>query len=170
MEKVDIYNKRRESMNYFKERGKMEEGEYSLSVHVWILNGENIWIQKRSADKKIFPNLWEQSGGGVISGETSLNAVKRETQEELGIPLRDDEITYIGSYTRVKDIVDIWMVQNKISHKNIKMQREEVSTIKSVTFEEFDKMIEKGEVVPTINPSYDLLKNYCKVYMRGNLI
>lgn len=170
MEKVDIYNKRRESMNYFKERGKMEEGEYSISVHVWILNGENIWIQKRSADKKIFPNLWEQSGGGVISGETSLNAVKRETQEELGIPLRDDEITYIGSYTRVKDIVDIWMVQNKISHKNIKMQREEVSTIKSVTFEEFDKMIEKGEVVPTINPSYDLLKNYCKVYMRGNLI
>lgn len=169
MEKVDIYNRRREGTNYFKERGKMEEGEYSISVHVWILDGENIWIQKRSADKRIFPNLWEQSGGGVISGETSLDEVKRETKEELGISLENDEITYIGSYTRTKDIVDIWMVQKKMSNENIKMQKEEVANIKSVTFEEFDKMIEKGEVVPTINPSYDLLKNYFKVYMKGNL-
>ena len=102
MEKVDVYNKRRENMNNFKERGKLEEGEYSISVHVWILDGKNVWIQKRSANKKIFPNLWEQSGGGVISGETSLDAVKREIQEELGISLENNEITYIGSYTRVK--------------------------------------------------------------------
>ena len=73
--KVDVYNIRRENMNNFKERGKLEEGEYSISVHVWILDGKNIRIQKRSANKKIFPNLWEQSGGGVISGETSLDAV-----------------------------------------------------------------------------------------------
>lgn len=170
MEKVDIYNNRRENMNYFKERGKLEEGEYSLSVHVWILDGENIWIQKRSADKKIFPNLWEQSGGGVISGETSLDAVKRETFEELGISLNNNEITYIGSYARVQDIVDVWMIQKKLEQENIKMQQEEVANIKSVTFEEFDEMIKNGEVVPTINPSYSLLRNYFKIYMKGKLI
>ncbi|EKC47070.1 NUDIX-family protein [human gut metagenome] len=65
--------------------------------------------------KKIFPGLWEQSGGGVISGETSLEAVKRETKEELGLDIQDEEITYIGSYTRVKDIVDIWLVQRIFS-------------------------------------------------------
>lgn len=169
MEKVDVYNIRRENMNNFKERGKLEEGEYSISVHVWILDGKNIRIQKRSANKKIFPNLWKQSGGGVISGETSLDAVKREIQEELGISLENNEITYIGSYTRVKDIVDVWMVQKTMPYDKIKMQQEEIDSIKSVTFKEFEKMIKNGEVVPTINPSYFLLKNYCKVYMRGKL-
>lgn len=170
MEKMDVYNKRRMSMKYSKERGEMKEGEYRISVHVWILDGENIWVQKRSADKKIFPNLWEQCGGGVISGETSLDAVKRETKEELGISLNNDEITYIGSYMRIRDIVDIWMIRKKMANENIKMQEEEVESIKRVTFEEFDEMIEKGEVVPTINPSYAILKNYCQTYMRGKML
>ena len=66
MEKVDVYNKRRENMNILKERGTLEEGEYSISVHVWILEKDNILIQKRSDNRKMFPSLWEQSGGGVI--------------------------------------------------------------------------------------------------------
>ena len=32
MEKVDVYNKRRETLNNLKERGKIKEGEYSISV------------------------------------------------------------------------------------------------------------------------------------------
>ena len=50
------------------------------------------------------------------------------------------------------------------------MQDEEVANIKNVTFEEFDKMIENKEVVPTINPSYNLLKNYYDVYMKGKML
>ena len=117
----------------------------------------------------MFPGLWEQSGGGVMSGEISLEAVKRETKEELGLEIKDDEITYIGSYTRVKDIVDIWLIQRLFSKDKITLQNEEVENIKKVTFEEFDKMIENGEVVPTINPSYNLLKNYYNVYMKGKI-
>lgn len=33
---------------------------------------------------------------------------------------------------------------------------------KLVTFEEFEKMIMNGEVVPTINPSYNLMKEFVK--------
>lgn len=120
--------------------------------------------------KKLFPKLWEQSGGGVLTGETSLRAVKRETKEELGLDIQDEEITYIGSYTRVKDIVDIWLVQRAISKDKIILQDEEVANIKNVTFEEFDKMIENKEVVPTINPSYNLLKNYYNTYMKGKMV
>lgn len=170
MEKVDVYNKRRENMNILKERGTLEEGEYSISVHVWILEKDNILIQKRSDNRKMFPSLWEQSGGGVINGETSLNAVKREVREELGIRLNDDEIIYIGSYTRVKDIVDIWAVQKNILQDDIKLQKGEVSEIKKVTFKQFEEMLMSGEVVPTINPSYEILKRYYEVYMKGKLI
>lgn len=160
MENVDIFNKRREKLENIRERGKLEKNEYSISVHVWLLEEDKLWIQQRSNEKKIFPGLWEQSGGGVISGETSLEAVKRETKEELGLDIQDEEITYIGSYTRVTDIVDIWLVQRIFSKDKIILQDEEVANIKNVTFEEFDKMIENKEVVPTINPSYNLLKEY----------
>ena len=136
MENVDIFNKRREKLENIRERGKLEKNEYSISVHVWLLEEDKLWIQQRSNEKKIFPGLWEQSGGGVISGETSLEAVKRETKEELGLDIQD----------------------------------EEVANIKNVTFEEFDKMIENKEVVPTINPSYNLLKNYYDVYMKGKML
>lgn len=136
MENVDIFNKRREKLENIRERGKLEKNEYSISVHVWLLEDDKLWIQQRSNEKKIFPGLWEQSGGGVISGETSLEAVKRETKEELGLDIQD----------------------------------EEVANIKNVTFEEFDKMIENKEIVPTINPSYNLLKNYYDVYMKGKML
>ena len=170
MENVDIFNKRREKLEKIRERGKLDNNEYSISVHVWLLEEDNLWIQQRSNEKKLFPKLWEQSGGGVLTGETSLRAVKRETKEELGLDIQDEEITYIGSYTRVKDIVDIWLVQRAISKDKIILQDEEVANIKNVTFEEFDKMIENKEVVPTINPSYNLLKNYYNTYMKGKMV
>ena len=68
------------------------------------------------------------------------------------------------------DIVDIWLLNKKIDNKKIKLQKEEVSDIKFVTFDEFDNMINDSKVVPTINPSYTLLKNYYNVYKRGSLI
>ena len=124
MELVDVFNKRREKLGYTRERGKLEKNEYSISAHVWLLEEDKLWIQQRSNEKKMFPRLWEQSGGGVMSGETSFEAVKRETKEELGLEIQDDEITYIGSYTRVRDIVDIWLIQRSFSKDKITLQNE----------------------------------------------
>ena len=89
MEYVDIYNDKREKMNIKTERGNLKNGEYSISVHVWVIDNEKLLIQKRASNKKIFPDMWEQSGGGVIAGETSIQAVKRECKEELNIDVDD---------------------------------------------------------------------------------
>ena len=43
--------------------------------------------------------------------------------------------------------------------------KEELADVRLVTFEEFDKMIEDGEVVPSINPSYSLVKNFNNCYL-----
>ena len=170
MELVDVYNNKREQLNKTCKRGNMLEGEYSLSVHVWILEGEKLWMQKRSKEKRMFPSMWEQSGGGVINGETSLEAVKRETKEELGVELLDKEIKYVGSYIRVKDIVDVWLVEKDISKEKIELQIEEVESIKLLTFEEIEEMINKKEMVPTLEPSYMMVRNYCDLYKKGKMI
>lgn len=167
MEYVDLYDSRRTKLNLKKERNTLKKGEYRLSTHVWIENEGKLIIQKRAKFKKIFPNLWEQSGGGVIAGESSLEAAKREVKEELGIYVSNEKIAYIGSYTRINDIVDIWLVKTKIKKDELKLQKEEVSDIDEVTFEEFEKMMKNNLVVPTIEPSYQILKNYYENYKKG---
>ena len=55
------------------------------------------------------------------------------------------------------------MVLQDVDVDLLKLQKDEVSQAKLVTFEEFEKMIAEGKVVPSINPSYSLLKNYINV-------
>lgn len=89
MEFVDLYDGDRNFTGKKIVRGeKYEEGLYKLSVHIWITNNEGkIYIQKRAESRKMFPNYWENPGGGVISGQDSETTLKREFEEELGIPM-----------------------------------------------------------------------------------
>lgn len=56
-------------------------------VHLELVNrfGE-IYIQKRSSSKKLFPNTWDTAVGGHVSyGEHIEEALFREAYEELGL-------------------------------------------------------------------------------------
>jgi isopentenyldiphosphate isomerase len=56
-------------------------------VHIHIINSKGeIFLQKRSKDKDIQPSKWDTAVGGHIqSGETMDHALRRETEEEMGI-------------------------------------------------------------------------------------
>ena len=167
MEKVDIYNKFREKTGDIKGRKELENGEYRISTHIWIRNHENkILIEKRSEKEDKFPGMWAQVGGGVKAGDTSKITVFKECKEELGYDVKEENLFYVGSYIRTKDIVDVWMVNQDIDIGVLELQEDEVEEVRLVTFEEFDKMIKGKKVVPSINPSYDLLKNFCNSYMK----
>lgn len=166
MEKVDIYNKFREKNGYIKGRKELNKGEYRISTHIWIKDSLNrILIEKRSEKEDKFPGMWAQVGGGVKAGDTSKFTVFKECKEELNYDVKEENLFYIGSYIRTRDIVDVWMVNQDIDIDTLELQEDEVEYVKLVTFEEFDKMIENEEVVPSINPSYSLMKNFCKYYM-----
>ena len=59
------------------------------SVHIVVFNtAGQILLQKRNLHKDIQPGKWDTAVGGHLdSGETYLDAAKREFGEELGIPL-----------------------------------------------------------------------------------
>lgn len=165
MEKVNVYNRNRELTDVIKERNKLDDGEYRISAHIWIINKTNeLLIQQRVGTAKKFPHMWSQTGGGVLVNESSKETVKRESKEELNLEIDENEIYYIGSYVRKKDIVDVWLVKKEIEIEKLKLESSEVENVKLVTFEEFENMIEEGVVVPSINPSYLLIKNYYENY------
>lgn len=166
MEKVDVYNKFREKTGNIKGRKELENGEYRISTHIWIKNQENkILVEKRSEKEDKFPGMWAQVGGGVKSGDTSKITVFKECKEELNFDVKEENLFYIGSYIRTKDIVDVWIVNQDIDTNVLELQEDEVAEVRLVTFEEFDEMIKDNKVVPSINPSYDLMKNFCKLYL-----
>ena len=61
------------------------KGLWHKAVAVFIINSKNqVLLQKRSANKKLWPNLWDISAGGhVFAGEFGFQAIIRENKEEL---------------------------------------------------------------------------------------
>lgn len=166
MEKVDIYNKFREKTGNIKNRKELLNGEYRISTHIWIKDSKNrILIEKRSEKEDKFPGMWAQVGGGVKTGDTSKITVFKECKEELDYDVKEENLFYVGTYIRTKDIVDVWMVNQDVNINELKFQKDEVSDVKLVSFEEFDEMIKNGKVVPSINPSYILVKNFNECYL-----
>lgn len=154
MEFVDLYDGDRNFTGRKVVRGeKYEEGLYKLSVHIWITNNEGkIYIQKRAESRKMFPNYWENPGGGVISGQDSETTLKREFEEELGIPM-SGKYELIKSIKRKKDFVDIYHLTQDFEIDELHLQDEEVSEARWVDINELKDMVDKGLFCPTIMDS-----------------
>ena len=65
------------------------EGLWHKAVSIFVVNSNNeVLLQKRSSNKKMWPGMWDVTAGGhVLAGEFGFQAVRRELKEELGINL-----------------------------------------------------------------------------------
>jgi isopentenyldiphosphate isomerase len=78
-------------------------------VHLHLFNDAGgLFLQKRSMNKDLFPGKWDTSVGGHITpGEKVEDALKRETDEELGLKVvKYQFITkYIWESLRERELV-----------------------------------------------------------------
>ena len=124
-------------------------------VVIWIMNenGEML-LQKRSATKKSNPNKWGVTAGHVEAGEEPLEVAKRETLEEIGLNLKENEIEFLFvekmekkfsevQYNRMFNYIYLAKTNKDISEYVI--QKEELSEVKYVSFKEFEDIIERQD-------------------------
>ncbi len=157
MEMVDKLNNKRQLLNKVAERHDKVNGEYRQSVHTWIQNSKGEFlIQKRTPNKKFFPNMWSQTGGGVDEGETTLQAALRECKEELGIDINTNNIELILSFRRKYDFVDVWLVKQEIELSSLVLQEDEVSDVKWATVDEIRNLMKSGELAKSIDIYFDM--------------
>ncbi len=150
MELWDIYNKDRQKTGKYHERGKeMNEGDYHLVVHVWIVNNQGqILIQKRQPWKIGCPNMWDCSAAGsAIKGDSSLLAALRETKEELGIDFDINKAKMLFTKTFSRGFDDVWLVRQNFDIDDLSLQYEEVADAKWASKQQINEMIKAGEFI-----------------------
>lgn len=151
MELVDLYDENRVPLGRVAERhAKKAPGEYRMVVHVCIFNSlGQMLIQRRSPEKRVWPELWDVSvGGGVDAGETSRQGAEREVLEELGYDL---DLTGLRPAVTVNfegGFDDFFVVTRDLDLRDLRLQKEEVSDVRWVTLEEAMAMLDSGAFIP----------------------
>lgn len=94
-EYLDVYNAQKERTGRTHQRGQqLQPGDYHLVTNGLIFNSKgDVLLQQRAFDKLSHPGIWTaDTGGAVLVGETSQQALVRELFEELGLFLNLIEI------------------------------------------------------------------------------
>ena len=151
-EKFDVLNEYGEFTGNIETRDEChKKGLWHRAVYAFIVDNEkNILLQKRSSNKKLWPNMWDVTvGGHVNSGEFGRQALIRESKEELGIDITDNDIKYLVGSTSVNiqgDIInkhynECYLITKNIDISDIKIQENEVSEVKFFSKDELLKRI-----------------------------
>ena len=140
-EKLDVLNELGEFLGEVATKEEChEKGLWHRAVYAFIIDENfNVLLQKRSSNKKLWPNKWDVTiGGHVNAGEFGRQALIRECKEELGIEISDDDIKYIVSTTSVYNknnyinnhYDECYLITKNINIEDLKLQQEEVSDVK----------------------------------------
>lgn len=143
MEYWDVYDVRRRSLGRLHVRGTpMPRGEYHLIVFVWVVNSAGqLLLTKRSPEKEHYPNLWENTGGAVLAGETSRQGICRELFEETGITAQEQEFEFLITKVGRSWIADTYLLRRDVPLEDIRLQPGETCDAQWVTRAQFNELI-----------------------------
>ena len=120
-------------------------GVFHKPVWIWIINSNGeILVQKRALTKKKSPGKWDMpSAGHVDAGETCLQGCVRETTEELGLNVKEQDFIFLKEFINKKgwELVQVYLLKKDVKEEDIKLQKEEVEQVKWFSYNEFVKMI-----------------------------
>ncbi len=154
MEYWDIYdvNKKKTGRTMQRNDWNMQPGDYHLTVLGVLARKSDgrYLITQRVNTKSWAPGWWEVSGGGVMAGEESSDAVKREILEETGIDVTGWEGGYAFSYRRdnpqEKDnyFVDIYRFVGEFDESDVVLQTAETQAFRLATADEIEALAAEG--------------------------
>lgn len=122
---------------------------YHKPVWIWIINDKSeILVQKRALTKKNSPGKWDMpSAGHIAAGESITESCIRETREELGLYVNQDNFIFLKQFVNQKgwELVQVFLLKNNTKVENMKLQKEEVEQVKWLNYYEFVKLFYSDE-------------------------
>jgi len=148
LEILDIWNENGKPTGQSADKAVLHQnGLFHPTVHIWFYTPTpNILLQKRTANKLIFPNLWDVSvAGHVASGETVLEGATREIEEEIGLSVKPEDLNLISVRKNVNKfsngIIDaefqhVFLCELSVAIEALRIQKEEVDAVRLFSFVE----------------------------------
>ncbi len=154
MEYIDIVDENGKPTGRTASRDEIhKKGLWYRTVHIWLMNDQQeILLQKRALNKESHPGLWDISCAGHISaGETTTEAAIKELKEELGILAETSDLKFLfshevsfsqrnGKYID-NEIYDTYILLKNVPIETIKIQIDEIETVKYISFVKFKEMV-----------------------------
>jgi isopentenyldiphosphate isomerase len=115
-------------------------------------------LSKRSKDKNPFPDMWVCAvGGKVSSGESAVEAAKREMVEEAGIKVPLKQVATIKYNEKdYKAVFYIFTTKNPISVNQLRANPKEVQYFMEFSMNKIESMISENpkSFAPTFIPAF----------------
>lgn len=152
-ELIDLYDADRRPLGVTipREGAFLREGQFMLYVLAIVEDAEGRYlITQRSLDKHWAAGWWEVTGGGVLSGETSAQAVVREVGEEVGLDVSGEPLEPVYAYKNIdlesgdNYIVDIYHFHLDIRESDVTLQDSEAIGCKFATWDEICALADQG--------------------------
>lgn len=159
MEKRDLYNINRNLTGETIYKGdSIPDGKFILVVLSFIQNSKGEFlIQKRSVQKG---GKYASTGGHAKTGETSIQAMMTEINEELSLNANEDELhlVYSGREDEDKIFFDLYYMKKDFSTNSLILQKEEVESVKWMTVDEIKQLISTNKFLDSnVDEFYKIL-------------
>ena len=135
---IDIYDSDMNLLGTAMKSQAYSEGLWHKNVHVWVLDGDDVWFQLRSQSKPYYPSLLDATiTGSIETGETPKQTATREFEEKLGLLLSEAEFEKLFTYKIVEDATGFlirafcptYVVRKKMDVKSVVFNPDEVEAI-----------------------------------------
>lgn len=142
MEVRDLYDANKEiTGKTFIKGEQVPKGYYYLIVAIVIENSKGEFLIQKRVPRK--GGEWSITAGHPTTGQTSLEGLITEVEEELGINLQKESPILFKTITHNDQFFDVYYLKKDINIKDITIQKEEVDGVMWATKEEIKKMYEE---------------------------
>ncbi len=149
------------------------KGHWHRAVHIWFVNSRReILLRLHSLQVENDPNKWDISAAGhIATREAPIASAMRVTQEAFGLDLLADRFAHVGTVKQCSsrpgyinnEYDEVYVVNSDADLSAFKVQEDEVTEIKYLSFKEFKTMVDLNDPTLVSHPDeYKVLLAYLK--------
>jgi len=162
MEKRDLYDANRKlTGNTILKGEKIPEGEYIVVVLVFIQNSEGKFLIQKRSDRK--NGKFATTGGHPKSGESSIQGIITEVEEEIGLKLNSDDLKlYFSGRSETERVFwdDYYIKMDIQDIKQLKLQEEEVSSLEWFSENEIVDLMKQDKFFKNHYEEFEILRKW----------
>ena len=168
MELLDVYNDEGVPTGRVVQRGtpteEFKKGEHIGIVQIYIQNFKGDFLVEKSSKTTGYRYL--PVSGHILSGEAPIDAIIRETKEEIGLDLTKEEIGNVGFFVIDFPVRFIYYIKKNINLDDLYLQKEEVESVSYMSASEMMYLSANGMMHPVHRELIPKVANYALKNMK----